>query len=194
MAAALRLFASAARRVSCNLFTSSNHSRSYALASLVGAGAGAASITLAAALCEEDGSQSDILIDSASGLKHPRTLIAPPTQHTMTAIGCGTRAVTFLNYYVYSVCLYVADPQRLRASFEVAKPLAGGFLQALVAPSTELCLRISPYRKAAFSHLRDGFTRAIEQRVRRDLETGNDGIDDDTMRSRLEDIALLKRV
>lgn len=140
---------------------------------------------LAAARCESktgvEEEEAEV-VDRLSGLRFPRRLGG------QQLVGTGTRSVTFLGYYVYAIGLYVDDTATAHAA------LAGGMAAArkaeherdqaeskpkaqksagVPAPVLEALaglgrtLRITPYREAALSHLRDGFGRALEQRAKK---------------------------
>lgn len=83
-------------------------------------------------------------------------------------VGVGTRSVTIFGLYVYSVGLYVREDDVWRvlqpADAAAADILTPAFLARLASPAVERSIVLSPYRTAAFSHLRDGFAKAAETR------------------------------
>ncbi|EDQ92036.1 uncharacterized protein MONBRDRAFT_22795 [Monosiga brevicollis MX1] len=121
---------------------------------------------LGVAGCEPPVPGMRVVKDPLSNLEHPAaleagSLLAP--QESLALVGCGTRAVTFLNYYVYSVALYLREEDRRQWGNRYAEPLPEAFREAV--NQSPRVIRLTPYRKAAFSHLRDGFNRALFARL-----------------------------
>ncbi|EGD78763.1 hypothetical protein PTSG_01740 [Salpingoeca rosetta] len=115
-----------------------------------------------------------LVVDPNSRLVHPRT-VTVNEKHTLVA--AGTRMVTFLRYYVYSAAIYLPTDHaaRIRSMARVAAAAQLPHDQteeraAVVASIQDIhmpkVIRVAPYRKAAFSHLRDGFGRALDARAR----------------------------
>ena len=52
----------------------------------------------------------------------------------------------------------------LKPSDVTSNMLTPEFISRILSPQVERSLRISPYRQASFSHLRDGFAKAVESR------------------------------
>jgi len=113
---------------------------------------------------------------------------APPFPPTVAinktpflAVATGVRTVTFLNFHVYAVGLYIADAdiavarKILRAAAaEAGVASAPDFAQLLGTPErgapvidellragVRLAVRIVPTRNTDFPHLRDGFVRSV---------------------------------
>ncbi|KZP00935.1 hypothetical protein CALVIDRAFT_217563 [Calocera viscosa TUFC12733] len=90
----------------------------------------------------------------------PQTL-PHPSGATLTLVGKGIRTVTFLRIKVYDVGLYV-DLSATR--LEQGEKSAGERMQGLLEGS-DMMLRIVPSRRTNFTHLRDGFLKALSHRV-----------------------------
>eukprot|EP00053_Salpingoeca_punica_P019874 m.203927 g.203927 ORF g.203927 m.203927 type:complete len:308 (+) comp17740_c2_seq1:3118-4041(+) len=109
--------------------------------------------------------------DPLSHVRHPPTLRVAVFPTPLTLVGVGTRTVTFMRFQVYSAGLYV-QPDGVRKAARAHPPtdasttsgeLSMQFLEQLYQQPR--ALRVSPVREAEFSHLRDGFARALETRV-----------------------------
>jgi len=84
-----------------------------------------------------------------------------PSGSTLTLIGKGIRTVTFMRIKVYEVGFY-ADLSGMQ--LEQGEKSAGERMQGLLDGS-ECMLRIVPTRRTNFTHLRDGFLKALSHRV-----------------------------
>lgn len=120
-------------------------------------------------LAEEAARLSSSVRDPLSGLEFPISL---SPVHKASAqqqlVGLGTRTVTFLYISVYTVGLYVDAKQLTAAMAGNPRPpaLSPDHLELLFKNhAVDMTLRVSPVREAAFSHMRDGFARALEKRT-----------------------------
>ncbi|KAF8489583.1 chalcone isomerase [Gautieria morchelliformis] len=101
--------------------------------------------------------------DPATDIEFPSTLHIPSRfpLPTYTLLGVGVRKVSFLNVKVYSVGFYAdltgAPPISRHASFDEK-------IRHLVENSS-CVMRIIPTRSTSYSHLRDGFMRALQARM-----------------------------
>ncbi|KZT61233.1 hypothetical protein CALCODRAFT_491324 [Calocera cornea HHB12733] len=84
-----------------------------------------------------------------------------PSGATLTLVGKGIRTVTFLRIKVYDVGLYV---DLNAAGLEQGEKSAGDRMKGLLEGS-DMMLRIVPARRTNFTHLRDGFIKALQHRV-----------------------------
>eukprot|EP00039_Didymoeca_costata_P028112 m.20062 g.20062 ORF g.20062 m.20062 type:complete len:284 (-) comp6738_c0_seq1:99-950(-) len=135
------------------------------IAAIVGTGVG----LLVLAQCKNE---EDEFVDPLSGLCHPKVLrFEEGAENAQVCIGFGTRSISFMNFYVYSVALYVNTVDFVFA-MEGYEPNKNGFEMDIdfrdrLLKKTRRTLRLTPYREAEMSHLREGFTRAVEIRIER---------------------------
>ncbi|KAL4071668.1 chalcone-flavanone isomerase-domain-containing protein [Scleroderma yunnanense] len=102
--------------------------------------------------------------DPATSITFPKTLRIPSKfpLPTFTLVGVGVRTVSFLGLKVYSVGFY-ADLSNPKLNI----PLTATPEEKIdyIVRNTACVLRIVPTRNTSYSHLRDGFTRALTIRV-----------------------------
>eukprot|EP01147_Barroeca_monosierra_P004353 gene4353-6645_t len=114
-----------------------------------------------------------LVIDPNSRLVHPRVVTEEQKYHELIAVG--TRSVTFLGYYVYSAAVYVSQDQvkniqSLVKSADSDPVSRSSIIDLLQDNRLSKVIRIAPYRKAALSHLRDGFGRALDGFARKEAQ------------------------
>ncbi|KAH7883840.1 chalcone-flavanone isomerase-domain-containing protein [Phlebopus sp. FC_14] len=102
--------------------------------------------------------------DPATSIHFPKTLRIPSKSplpaHSL--VGTGVRTVSFLGVKVYSVAFY-ADLQNPKLNISVtATPQEK--VEHIIR-NTSCVLRIVPTRNTSYSHLRDGFVRALTARL-----------------------------
>eukprot|EP00055_Hartaetosiga_balthica_P006467 m.20271 g.20271 ORF g.20271 m.20271 type:complete len:229 (+) comp5233_c0_seq1:1273-1959(+) len=109
----------------------------------------------------------DCVVDPKSKLTHPIGLKRKVLNETFELFGVGTRAVTFLNYYVYSAGVYIPKSEvSAVVAFSNQTPTPSQqHLTNHLQSNHRVCIRLTPYRKAALSHLRDGLGRALDARA-----------------------------
>eukprot|EP00051_Salpingoeca_urceolata_P000866 m.36771 g.36771 ORF g.36771 m.36771 type:complete len:301 (-) comp11048_c0_seq2:138-1040(-) len=137
------------------------------------AAAGACGVALAAIAtvagnvsCEAEPA-ADMHTDVLSGLTFPYMVTVNGADHALVATG--TRSVTFLGIYVYAAGLYVHKGDFATCFKDSGTTDAStlAFRDQFFTPSSvRKVLRVSPYRTAQFSHLRDGFGKAAESRAK----------------------------
>ncbi|KAF8527909.1 chalcone isomerase [Hysterangium stoloniferum] len=98
--------------------------------------------------------------DTVTGIEFPTTLHIPSRfpLPTYTLLGVGVRKVSFLGIKVYSVGFY-ADLDSISRSATFDQKIRH------VVESSSCVLRIVPTRATSYSHLRDGFMRALQARI-----------------------------
>ncbi|KAI0343974.1 hypothetical protein BDW22DRAFT_1392114 [Trametopsis cervina] len=133
---------------------------------------GAALIASASIMCQQtiyldsDASPTlDETIDPASSLSFPNTLKiqSKVPLPTLTLVGVGVRTVSFLGIQVYSVGFY-ADMNNPKLN-QIPKSASPREKIEHIVQNSPCVLRIIPTRSTSFSHLRDGFIRAIQARM-----------------------------
>ncbi|KZS93078.1 hypothetical protein SISNIDRAFT_455046 [Sistotremastrum niveocremeum HHB9708] len=109
--------------------------------------------------------KAEIREDTATSIPSETSLRIPsrPPLPTCTLLGVGVRKVSFLRVKVYSVALYadLSDPK-----LEIPKTLSADEQISYIINNTTCILRIVPTRSTSFSHLRDGFMRALYARAK----------------------------
>ncbi|GJE87738.1 chalcone isomerase-like protein [Phanerochaete sordida] len=108
--------------------------------------------------------QADETIDPASGIAFPNTLKiqSKAPLPTYELIGAGVRTVSFLGIRVYSIGFY-ADLNNPKLN--ISKSATPEEKIEHIIKNSSCVLRIVPTRSTSFSHLRDGFIRAIQARL-----------------------------
>ncbi|KIP11461.1 hypothetical protein PHLGIDRAFT_33388 [Phlebiopsis gigantea 11061_1 CR5-6] len=113
---------------------------------------------------DADPVQADETIDPASSIAFPNTLRIQSKQPlpTFSLVGLGVRTVSFLGIKVYSVGFYadLSNP-----NLNVPKSASPEEKIEHIVRNTACVLRIVPTRSTSFSHLRDGFLRALQARL-----------------------------
>jgi len=109
-------------------------------------------------------SRSEEIIDPATSITFPSTIkisskIPLPT---LTLVGVGVRTVSFLGIQVYSVGFY-ADLDN--PNLTVSRSASPEEKIEHIVKNSACVLRIIPTRSTSFSHLRDGFMRALQARM-----------------------------
>ncbi|KDQ54781.1 hypothetical protein JAAARDRAFT_134508 [Jaapia argillacea MUCL 33604] len=113
----------------------------------------------------EDELPEDTRVDPATSIAFPTTLRIPSKVPlpTFTLVGLGVRTVSFLGIKVYSVGFYadLANP-----NLNIPKSATPDEKIEYIVRNTACVLRIMPTRATSYSHLRDGFMRALQARMR----------------------------
>ncbi|KAF8610672.1 hypothetical protein BDV93DRAFT_517763 [Ceratobasidium sp. AG-I] len=108
-------------------------------------------------------------MDPATSISFP-TVIRLEGEPEMTLLGVGVRTVSFLSIRVYSVGFYAdlasADLKSLRLCKDAEECID------TLLKTTSCALRIVPTRATSYSHLRDGFVRALQARQALGRKTG----------------------
>lgn len=109
-------------------------------------------------------------IDPATSIKFP-TILRLEGEPELTLLGVGVRTVSFLAMRVYSVAFYADLANVDLTSLKLCKT-AEERIETLLETTT-CALRIVPTRATSYSHLRDGFIRAIQARQLLARKAGN---------------------
>ncbi|KAH9835808.1 chalcone-flavanone isomerase-domain-containing protein [Rhodofomes roseus] len=111
-----------------------------------------------------DGDSQDTELDPATSIAFPKTLHIPSKTPLpeFSLVGLGVRTVSFLGIKVYSVGFYadLANP-----SLNIPKSASPDEKIDYIVRNTACVLRIMPTRSTSYSHLRDGFVRALQARM-----------------------------
>lgn len=103
------------------------------------------------------------VVDPATFIEFPTTLRIPfkGLLPEFTLIGVGVRTVSFLRIKVYSAAFY-AD--LTNPNLKIPSSASPEEKIQYIVRNTACVLRIIPTRNTTYSHLRDGFVRALEKR------------------------------
>ncbi|KAI0702439.1 chalcone-flavanone isomerase-domain-containing protein [Cytidiella melzeri] len=169
-AATIRFFSSAATRRGCSVHAGYSHTvRAYSpwiWGSALAISAvlmGQSTIKLDSDLPYESLPPEET-VDPASSISFPNTLqISSKTPFPeMTLVGVGVRTVSFLGIQVYSVGFY-ANLQN--PNLNIPGSASPQEKVEYLVQNSACVLRIVPTRSTSFSHLRDGFMRALQARM-----------------------------
>ncbi|KAF9229587.1 hypothetical protein BS17DRAFT_771655 [Gyrodon lividus] len=108
--------------------------------------------------------KEDVVVDPATSIEFPKELCIPSRfplpPHSL--VGVGVRTVSFLGIKVYSVGFYadLANPK-------LHIPITATSEEKIqhIVRNTSCVIRIVPTRNTSYSHLRDGFMRALTARI-----------------------------
>ncbi|OAX44885.1 hypothetical protein K503DRAFT_861161 [Rhizopogon vinicolor AM-OR11-026] len=107
---------------------------------------------------------SEFETDPATSIAFPKTLRIPSKfpLPQFSLVGVGVRTVSFLGIKVYSVGFYadLANP-----NLKIPVTATPDEKIELIVRNTSCVLRIVPTRSTSYSHLRDGFMRALTARM-----------------------------
>ncbi|KAK0539083.1 hypothetical protein OC842_001100 [Tilletia horrida] len=109
--------------------------------------------------------------DPATGTDLPLRLRPISTQTELSLVGLGVRTVSFLKVRVYVAGVYLAE-SRTSAPRSGPQASAEEVLRNLLDAGTPLVVRIVPVRSTDFNHLRDGFTRSVQARLKAARKAG----------------------
>ncbi|KAI6013059.1 chalcone-flavanone isomerase-domain-containing protein [Pisolithus microcarpus] len=118
---------------------------------------------------QPDGEEFEI--DPGTSVAFPKTLQIPSKfpLPKLSLVGVGTRTVSFLGLKVYSVGFYadLNDPK-------LTVPVAAEPEEKIdhIVRNTTCVIRIVPTRNTSYTHLRDGFVRALTARVQLEKSRG----------------------
>ncbi|KAI6003210.1 chalcone-flavanone isomerase-domain-containing protein [Pisolithus orientalis] len=113
----------------------------------------------------------EIEIDPGTSIAFPKTLQIPSKfpLPKFSLVGVGTRTVSFIGIKVYSVGFYadLNDPK-------LNVPLAATPEEKIehIIRNTACVIRIVPTRNTSYTHLRDGFVRALTGRIQLEKSRG----------------------
>ncbi|KAF9786134.1 chalcone-flavanone isomerase-domain-containing protein [Thelephora terrestris] len=107
---------------------------------------------------------SDVVTDPNTSITFPKTMHVPSRVPIpdLSLIGVGVRKVSFLGIKVYSVAFY-ADLNN--PALQVSQSATPEEKIDHIIQNTTCALRIIPTRNTSYSHLRDGFMRALQGRL-----------------------------
>jgi hypothetical protein len=107
--------------------------------------------------------QETTVVDPATSIEFPTTLQIPSkgALPEFTLIGVGVRFVSFLRIKVYSAAFYadLSNP-----NLKIPSSASPEEKVKYIVRNTACVLRIIPTRNTTYTHLRDGFVRALEKR------------------------------
>ncbi|KAH8100455.1 chalcone-flavanone isomerase-domain-containing protein [Cristinia sonorae] len=108
--------------------------------------------------------KGDVTVDPATSIAFPNVLKVQSKSPLpdFTLVGLGVRTVSFLGIKVYSVAFY-ADLQN--PNLKIPKSATPDEKIEHIVRNTTCALRIVPTRSTSYSHLRDGFMRALQARM-----------------------------
>lgn len=122
-----------------------------------------------------------VIVDPSTSIPFPKTMHIPSRIPIpdLSLIGVGVRTVSFLGIKVYSVAFYAdlnnpALQVRTRFFIPIHFTQTHGKIHHLATPeekidhiirTTTCALRVIPTRSTSYSHLRDGFMRALQGRL-----------------------------
>jgi len=108
---------------------------------------------------------SGVQIDPATSIEFPTTLTIPSKipLPKFSLVGVGVRTVSFLSIKVYSVGFY-ADLDN--PNLKISKSATSEEKIDHIVRNTACAIRIIPTRSTSYSHLRDGFMRALLARMK----------------------------
>ncbi|EKM60830.1 uncharacterized protein PHACADRAFT_155945 [Phanerochaete carnosa HHB-10118-sp] len=114
--------------------------------------------------------QAEETIDPASGIAFPNTLKVQSKQPlpTFELVGVGVRTVSFLGIKVYSVGLYAdlnGPKLNISKSATPEEKIEHIIRNSVCVLRIAVRVRLVPTRSTSFSHLRDGFMRALQARL-----------------------------
>jgi len=108
--------------------------------------------------------EQDATLDPATSIAFPNQLTIPSRTQLpqFSLVGVGVRTVSFLGIQVYSVGFYadLSNPK-----LDIPKSATPEEKVIYLVNNTACVLRIIPTRSTSYSHLRDGFMRAIQARM-----------------------------
>ncbi|EGO02734.1 hypothetical protein SERLA73DRAFT_130997 [Serpula lacrymans var. lacrymans S7.3] len=114
----------------------------------------------------------DVEIDPATSISFPKTLQIPSKYPLpkFSLVGVGVRTVSFLRMNVYSVGFYadLANPD-----LNIPRNATPEEKIDYIVRNTACVLRIIPTRSTSFSHMRDGFVRALMGRMQLCVKRGS---------------------
>ncbi|KAJ1026427.1 hypothetical protein NDA13_003808 [Ustilago tritici] len=122
------------------------------------------------------------VIDTDTNLSFPLYLPTPASckssgqsEPRFRLVGLGVRTVSFLHVRVYVAALYL-DEKKLQAGLpQFSSADAQGntleqHVQEMLDDGTSAVIRIVPVRNTDFNHLRDGFIRALQNRLKKAIK------------------------
>jgi len=107
---------------------------------------------------------SNVVIDPSTSITFPKTMHIPSRVPIpdLSLIGVGVRTVSFLGIKVYSVAFYADLNNPILQIPQSATPEEK---IDYIIQNTTCALRVIPTRSTSYSHLRDGFMRALQARL-----------------------------
>lgn len=97
-------------------------------------------------------------------MRTPASLASDEPQPRLRLVGLGVRTVSFLRVRVYVAALYM-DESALH--FDSSAETIEQHMKHLLDQGTPAVIRIVPVRNTDFNHLRDGFIRALQNRLKK---------------------------
>lgn len=102
-------------------------------------------------------------------IENPISLSSRTGDGPFTLVASGVRTVSFLSIQVYVASLYIPTThlhKLLSSSSDPSSSSVQDLLKIALEQGVPMVLRITPTRNTDFAHLRDGFARAIQSRLK----------------------------
>ena len=123
-----------------------------------------------------------VVVDKDTNLSFPLYLAMPASfkstnqpEPRFRLVGLGVRTVSFLRVKVYVAALYI-DEAKLQSRLSQSSPSDGQsktleqHIKEMLDDGTSAVIRIVPVRNTDFNHLRDGFIRALQGRLKKAIK------------------------
>ncbi|KAJ9479371.1 Altered inheritance of mitochondria protein 18, mitochondrial [Pseudozyma hubeiensis] len=137
---------------------------------------------------------TQVVVDPDTNLAFPLYIPTPASfsstqpEPRLRLVGLGVRTVSFLRVRVYVAALYI-DETHISSSTSSGETLEAHMKQ-LLDSGAKTVIRIVPVRNTDFNHLRDGFIRALQARLKKALKRGE--VDAEGERKFQEEIQAVK--
>lgn len=137
---------------------------------------------------------NQVVIDPDTNLAFPLYIPTPASfsssqpEPRLRLVGLGVRTVSFLRVRVYVAALYI-DESHISSSISSGETLEA-HMKRLLDSGAKAVIRIVPVRNTDFNHLRDGFIRALQARLRKALKRGE--VDAESEKNFQEEIQAVK--
>lgn len=115
---------------------------------------------------------TQVVVDPDTQLSFPLYIPTPTSLDSpsrLRLVGLGVRTVSFLSVRVYVAALYIDDSH---ASPERSGKTLEAHMKDLIDSGVPVVIRIVPVRNTDFNHLRDGFIRALQARLKKAIKSG----------------------
>ncbi|TIB18716.1 hypothetical protein E3P92_00561 [Wallemia ichthyophaga] len=117
--------------------------------------------------------------DSDTGVKFPNEVASVHDSGALKLLGLGVRTVSFLSIRVYSLGIYAEESAHsalsavenvkeklTRTASQDSDMVGEKLMERLITSPYTFAVRIVPVRNTDFGHLRDGFVRAVQARMK----------------------------
>ncbi|TIB03446.1 hypothetical protein E3P94_00767 [Wallemia ichthyophaga] len=123
--------------------------------------------------------ESHLSKDSDTGVKFPNEVASVHDSGALKLLGLGVRTVSFLSIRVYSLGIYAEESAHsalsavenvkeklTRTASQDSDMVGEKLMERLITSPYTFAVRIVPVRNTDFGHLRDGFVRAVQARMK----------------------------